>query len=56
MSVCLSVCLSDSFIKHYEGGRSPFMIVVNPEWVTVDYKREGTRQFLEYVRAAFDVS
>ncbi|XP_076438274.1 chitin deacetylase 7-like [Babylonia areolata] len=43
-----------SFIKHYEGSRSPFMMVINPEWVMVDYKREGTYQFLEYVRAAFE--
>ncbi|KAK7106266.1 chitin deacetylase 7-like isoform X2 [Littorina saxatilis] len=44
----------NSFIKHYEGSRSPFMIVINPQWVTYDFKREGTRQFIEYVRAAFE--
>ncbi|KAL8598040.1 hypothetical protein ACOMHN_062638 [Nucella lapillus] len=44
----------NSFITHYEGMRSPFMIVINPQWVAVDFQREGTHQFLEYINAAFE--
>lgn len=43
----------NSFIQHYEGGRSPFVVAVNPDWVTIDFKRAGTQQFIEYIRAAF---
>ncbi|KAK7487587.1 hypothetical protein BaRGS_00021137 [Batillaria attramentaria] len=44
----------NSFIKHYEGTRSPFMIVINADWALTPFKLEGTRQFVEYVRAAFE--
>lgn len=43
----------NSFIQHYEGTREPFIVAVNPDWVTVDFKRAGTQQFIEYIRAAF---
>ncbi|KAL5019612.1 hypothetical protein ScPMuIL_002504 [Solemya velum] len=44
----------DSFAKHYEGQRSPFVLVLNPSWVKDKVKREGTIEFLEYIRAAFE--
>ncbi|XP_076453010.1 chitin deacetylase 8-like isoform X2 [Babylonia areolata] len=45
----------NSFINHYHGKRSPFMMVINPEWVTVPNKKEGTIQFLKYVTSLNDV-
>ncbi|KAK7487588.1 hypothetical protein BaRGS_00021138 [Batillaria attramentaria] len=46
--------LYNSFIKHYEGTKSPFLIVINPDWALTPFKLEGTRQFVEYIRSAFE--
>ncbi|OWF42729.1 uncharacterized protein LOC110460687 [Mizuhopecten yessoensis] len=46
--------LYNNFVKHYDGNRAPYTVVVDPVWMKIDYKREGLIQFVEYVRAAFD--
>ncbi|KAL3885775.1 hypothetical protein ACJMK2_025814 [Sinanodonta woodiana] len=45
--------LFDTFREHYLGKRSPFTIVINPQWAKTSFSREGTIEFLQYVRAAF---
>lgn len=45
-----------SFIEHYEGNRSPYFVIIDAAWMKTDFKREGTIEFVEYVRAAFPVS
>jgi len=44
----------ESFIKHYNGNRSPFVIIINPDYAANDAKNAGAQEFLEYVRAAFE--
>ncbi|KAJ8316140.1 hypothetical protein KUTeg_006154 [Tegillarca granosa] len=47
-----------SFAKHYDssqgGVRTPYVITIDPSWMKDNNKKDGTVQFLEYVRAAFD--
>ncbi|GFS01576.1 chitin deacetylase 9 [Elysia marginata] len=44
----------NSFALHYEGKtKAPFILYIDPTWLTVEYQRQGTRQFLEFIRAAF---
>ncbi|KAK3581031.1 hypothetical protein CHS0354_013927 [Potamilus streckersoni] len=45
--------LFNTFRDHYLGNRSPFTLVINPQWAKSDFSREGTIEFLQYVRAAF---
>lgn len=45
--------LYDNFVTHYEGNRTPFYVIIDAAWMKTDYKREGTVEFLEYIRAAF---
>lgn len=45
-----------SFATHYEGNKEPYILVLDPVWVKTDYKLEGTIQFVDYLRAAFNVS
>ncbi|XP_067679929.1 chitin deacetylase 7-like [Haliotis asinina] len=44
----------DSFAKHYDGDRSPFTLIINPDFVLVPFKLAGLKEFLEYIRAAFE--
>lgn len=52
----LETCIGCSFATHYEGNREPYIVVLDPVWVKTDYKLEGTIQFVDYLRAAFNVS
>ncbi|XP_012943610.1 chitin deacetylase 7 [Aplysia californica] len=45
--------LFESFSNHYEGSKSPFVLYIDPLWLSVDYQYEGTRQFVEFVRSGF---
>ncbi|KAK3799933.1 hypothetical protein RRG08_064824 [Elysia crispata] len=45
----------DTFAMHYEGTtKAPFILYIDPMWLTVEYQRQGTKQFLEFIAAAFD--
>jgi len=46
--------LYSSFAEHYEGGKSPLVLYIDPLWLTVDYQKEGTVQFLEFIRTAYE--
>nr|XP_034299792.1 uncharacterized protein LOC105329702 [Crassostrea gigas] len=46
--------LYNNFATHYEGNREPYIIVLDPVWVKTDFKLEGTIQFVDYLRAAFN--
>ncbi|XP_060083492.1 chitin deacetylase 1-like [Ylistrum balloti] len=46
--------LYNNFVKHYDGNRAPYTVVVDPVWMKTDFKLEGLIQFVEYIRAAFD--
>ncbi|XP_061165268.1 chitin deacetylase 1-like [Saccostrea echinata] len=46
--------LYNNFASHYEGNKEPYVIVLDPLWMKTDYKLEGTIEFVDYVRAAFD--
>ena len=45
-----------SFIAHYEGSRTPYVVIIDAAWMKTDFKREGTVEFMDYVRAGFPVS
>lgn len=45
--------LYDNFVEHYEGDRTPYFLIIDPEWIITDFKRDGTVEFLHYIRAAF---
>ncbi|KAL3885776.1 hypothetical protein ACJMK2_025815 [Sinanodonta woodiana] len=45
--------LFNTFREHYLGRRTPFTIVINPQWAKTSFSREGTIEFLQYIRAAF---
>lgn len=44
----------DSFVNHYQGRRTPFVIIITPDWLLEQYRMDGTRQFLQFIRAAFE--
>ena len=44
------------FIKHYEGRRAPFVIIVNPVLVQKPDLLDGIIEFVEYAIGAFPVS
>jgi len=46
--------LYQAFAEHNEGSKSPFILYIDPLWLTVDYQLEGTVQFLDFVRSAYD--
>ncbi|XP_033758833.1 uncharacterized protein LOC117341107 isoform X2 [Pecten maximus] len=46
--------LYNNFVKHFDGNRAPYTVVVDPVWMKTDFKLEGLIEFVEYVRAAFD--
>jgi len=50
--------LYNNFAKHYDaaqgGLRTPYVITIDPSWMKDVNKKDGTVQFIEYVRAAFD--
>jgi len=46
--------LFEAFSEHYEGGKSPFILYIDPLWLTVDYQLEGTVQFLDFIRTAYE--
>ena len=43
------------FIKHHEGKKAPFVMVINPRFAKDQDLLDGAVEFLEYVRAAFEV-
>jgi hypothetical protein len=43
------------FADHYNGNRTPFLMIVDPAWAANQDKRDGTTEFLQYIRAAFGV-
>lgn len=45
--------LFESFSAHYEGKRSPFVLYIDPLWLSIDHQYEGTKQFLQFVRSSF---
>ncbi|VDI33615.1 Hypothetical predicted protein [Mytilus galloprovincialis] len=45
--------LYDNFIAHYEGSRTPYVVIIDAAWMKTDFKREGTVEFMDYVRAGF---
>jgi hypothetical protein len=46
--------LYEAFKEHLDGGRSPFVLYMDPLWLSVDYQLEGTKQFLDFVRSTYD--
>ncbi|KAL4228779.1 hypothetical protein ACF0H5_011819 [Mactra antiquata] len=42
-----------AFEEHYTSNRAPFNMVIDPAWAADQNKRDGTIEFLQYVRAAF---
>jgi len=42
-----------AFTDHYTGGRTPMHVIVDPAWAKNTDFREGTTEFLQYVRAAY---
>ncbi|KAK3106817.1 hypothetical protein FSP39_000477 [Pinctada imbricata] len=46
--------LYNNFNEHYDGNRAPFVVEIDPVWVKNQDYLDGTIEFLEYVRAAFD--
>lgn len=42
-----------AFQDHYNGNRAPFMMVIDPAWAKNQDFRDGTIEFVEYIRAAF---
>lgn len=53
---CLLCVVSvNSFVNHYQGRRTPFVIIITPDWLLEQYRMDGTRQFLQFIRAAFEV-
>ena len=55
MSGLICICLF-RFIKHYEGRRAPFVIIVNPVLVQKPDLLDGIIEFVEYAIGAFPVS
>ncbi|PVD27722.1 hypothetical protein C0Q70_12893 [Pomacea canaliculata] len=45
---------SGSFLQHYEDRKTPFMVVISPDWLAVPYRLDGTREFLQFVRDNFE--
>jgi hypothetical protein len=43
------------FAGHYNGNRAPFLMIVDPSWASNQDKRDGTAEFLQYIRSAFTV-
>jgi hypothetical protein len=43
----------NAFEGHYQGGRTPFLMVIDPVWAKNKEFREGTIEFLDYIRASF---
>lgn len=43
----------NAFADHYNGNRTPFLMIVDPAWAANQDKRDGTTEFLQYIRAAF---
>ncbi|XP_045185641.2 chitin deacetylase 7-like [Mercenaria mercenaria] len=42
-----------AFSDHYNGNRTPFLMIVDPAWASKQDLRDGTTEFLQYVRTAF---
>jgi len=42
-----------AFEDHFLGGRTPLLIVIDPVWAKTQTFREGTIEFLDYIRANF---
>lgn len=51
----VSLVLPCSFLQHYEDRKTPFMVVISPDWLAVPYRLDGTREFLQFVRDNFEV-
>ncbi|XP_052804634.1 chitin deacetylase 7-like isoform X3 [Mya arenaria] len=43
----------NSFTDHYNGGRTPFNMLIDPAFAANQDLRDGTIEFLQYIRAAF---
>ncbi|XP_060601484.1 chitin deacetylase 7-like [Ruditapes philippinarum] len=43
----------NAFAGHYNGNRAPFLMIVDPSWASNQDKRDGTAEFLQYIRSAF---
>lgn len=43
----------NAFADHYNGGRTPFLMIVDPAFASINDLRDGTIEFLQYIRAAF---
>ncbi|WAR04439.1 CDA7-like protein [Mya arenaria] len=43
----------NSFTDHYNGGRTPFNMLIDPVFAANQDMRDGTIEFLQYIRAAF---
>jgi len=41
--------INESYEAHYQGNKSPFVLYIDPLWLTVEAQYDGTRQFLEKV-------
>lgn len=43
----------NAFSDHYNGRRTPFLMIIDPAWAADKNKRDGTAEFLQYTRAVF---
>lgn len=43
------------FIDRFNGMRTPFNLILDPTWAANEDLRDGTIQFLQYIRANFRV-
>ncbi|XP_005108553.1 chitin deacetylase 7 [Aplysia californica] len=46
--------LYEAFGDHFGGKRTPYLLYLNPQWLTIPHQREGTRQFLDFLMSSFD--
>jgi len=44
----------DSFNEHYQGNKSPFVLYIDPLWLTVKEQFDGTRQFLQMITDTYN--
>ena len=47
--------LFPSFNDHYQGNKSPFVLYIDPLWLTVKDQFDGTRQFLQMITDTYNV-